>query len=529
MLSKLSSRRIPIRVLLVLFLILVSSTSTLSAGLKRHGEDVGEVPLAIPVKELTVLINNSISIIASKNTGLASDILEVLEALMRVNNTSRIVFYSNILYKYLNNTSIPWMSRFDYIGLSILASIEGSYDNIVIIDPVRLTMLLKGYEKDRTRWLIEKIARDHPLLAEYINRYNNAENITSRKILLDRIRRILAGLAGNGKLDIILLASEALNTTTPMGFMVDRIKLAEYLNNTVKVLEKYNVSIIARIIRLMRTISHELYQGEVGTAWQYFSILREEVLKLNITLTFEDAVKLSALFSITGITINGAFISTASFKTTSTIIADILSSVNYDVKLKATNILAGILSKKNRIGGEAEIPLHSFKILATMLATNNSEASLGMLVLRQPVIARSTEYSVTTNVMSSPIVFTIIISISAIVAGIILYSTIRLPVSKTPLENRNRYFNEIPFRKDKYSRMIIEYYIRAVKVLASKGYPRFRWETPREHLLKIEGTSCYELFSKIVELYEKTVFAEEPVIVEKRFLEELLERIEKCI
>ncbi len=528
MLIKILYKRIPLRALLILILILFSLMSVLTVGLKRHGEDVEEVPLAIPVNELMVLVNNSMKIITSRNTDLASDVLEILNTLEKANNISNITLYSNILYKYLNNTSMPWVSRFDFIGLSILASIESSYDSIVIIDPVRLTILLKKYEKDRIKWLIEEIGNDHPLLAEYIDRYNNAENTTNRKILLDKIREILAELASNGEIDTLLLASEALNTTIPLSFTIDRVKLAEYMNNSADILKKYNISSAIRIIRLMKTISHELYRGEISTAWQYFSLLKEEVLKLNISLDFEDAVKLSALLSITGITINGAFINTVSLKTTSMIITDILSALNYDVKLKAINILTNVSLGKNRSETEVKMPLQSFKILATILATNDSKTSLGMLALRQSVVVRSTGYNATTTVMSNPVIFVAIVSISAIVAGVILYSTIRLPAPKMLLENQKHYFNEIPFRKDEYSRTIIEYYIKAVKILSSKGYPRFYWETPREHLLKLEGTSCYEPFNKIVELYERIVFAEESVVVEKRFLDELLERIEEC-
>ncbi len=507
--------------------ILFSLAHPLSLGLKRHGEDVGEVPLAISHDELVTIVDNSITTISSGYPSLVKELMDILEDIKETNNTSSIVFYSNIIYGYLNNTTIPWMSRIDYIALSIIASIEGSYNDVAVIDPVRLITLLKKYEQARIRWLIEEIGKEYPILAEYISKYNLAENESSKELILGKIRKILLELADNGRIDILLLASEALNTTIPLGFTIDRIKLAEYLNNTADSLKKYNASGIARTIRLLKTISRDLYYGKISTAWQYFSILKKEVLKLNITLDFEDAVKLSALLSITGITINGAHVNTGILKTNSAIIADILTSLSYDIRLKTLNILANASVKKNENPGKVEIPYQSFRILTNILATNSSGTSLGILVLRQPVKIKSAQQGIAVNVMSNPVVFVAVVSISIIVAAIIIHTTIQLPVPDKSSSASN-YFSETPLRSDQYSRMIINYYMKAIRLLSSKGYPRFYWETPREHLLKVKDSGCYEYFSRIVELYERTIFADEPAAVERAFLEKLLRRLEEC-
>ncbi len=513
--------------ILILASLLFSTPQILSEGLRRHGEDIGRVPLAISIDKLETLLNNSLIILTRLNNGSLKEVLQLLELFNIVLDNDSMIQVSNKLFEYLNNTSTPWMSRFDYMSLALLASIEDVYDRAVIIDPVRLITLLKNYEEVRRDWLIGLLEKTDPVLAEYVKEYNVANNMDVKELLLNRIRRVLQKLVDNGRIDILLLVAEALNTSTPLGFTIDRIKLAEYLNNTSQILRKYHASGIAKIIRLMKTISSELHRGEIGLAWQYFTLLKNEVLKLNVTLSFEDAVKLSSLLSITGLTINGAYLSLGSLKSTSSTIADILSSQNYDVKVKAAKILAELSSGKERkrevsIGGE------SFRVLSMILTVNESEINLSMVALRQPLTSVRGERVSTVTGTANPILFVAVLALSSIIAGVILYSTIQSPLPTTQAGTREEVFSEFPLRKDKYARIIVEYYMRALKLLSSKGYPRRYWETPREHLEKLNGTTCYEPFSVLVELYERTIFADERVAVGEEVLDELLERIEKC-
>ncbi len=519
---------------IVIALIVLSLLSTMpyiiSEGLKRHGEDVGRVPLAIPVDELMIVSNNSLRVLSYVNNSSSSYVVRISQLLKLLNKGSSstvIISVSNKLFEYLNNTSIPWMSRFDYMGLALLASIEDVYDKVAIIDPVRLITLLKSYEEGRRNWLIGMLEKTNPILAEYIKEYNSVNNTTIRELLLNRIRGRIQRLIDKGRIDIVLLVAEALNTSTPLGFTIDRIKLAEYLNNTSKLLEKHHIPEITGIISLMRTISSELYRGEIGLAWQHFTLLKNKVLRLNVTLDFKDAVKLSLLLSINGLTINGAYLSISSLKTTSSVVADILSTQNYDIRLKVAKILAGIPAGK-RIGREVNVGSGSLRVLSMILAVNESKINLSMIALRQPLT--SVQEGRVSPVISvvNPILFIVVLALSSIIAGVILYSTIQSPLPTTQASSREEVFSEFPLRKDKYARVIVEYYVRALKLLSSKGYPRRYWETPREHLERLNGTTCYEPFSVLVEFYERTIFANERVVAREEALDKLLEEIEKC-
>ena len=175
-----------------IILTLLVSLSIPAVGLKRHGEDVGGIPLAIPLNHLFTLVDNSMKILETFNNSSIRGILGVIRVYKDlINNVSLIATLSNQLYEYLNNTSIPWISRFDYIEIALLASIEGIFNNTVIIEPVRLISLLKNYERGRILWAIKKIERIDSQLADYIRKYNNANNTLTRNILLNKICQII--------------------------------------------------------------------------------------------------------------------------------------------------------------------------------------------------------------------------------------------------------------------------------------------------------------------------------------------------
>ncbi len=512
---------------LVIMSLLFGIPYILSEGLKRHGEDIGKVPLAVPVNELKILSSNILKTLLHINNSSLKDILHLLMFFGKGLNNESIIWVSNKLFKNLNNTSIPWMNRIDYMSLALLASIEDIYDKAAIIDPVRLITLIKKYEEDHREWLMGVLEKKEPVLAKYVKEYNAINNSSIKKILLGEMQKILRELVDNGRIDILLLVAETLNTSIQLGFNVDRIKLAEYLNNTSQILRKYHTPGITEIIRLLRTISSKLYRGEVVSAWQYFALLKNEVLRLNVTLSFEDAIRLSSLLSITGITINGAYLSLNSLKTMSSTIADILSSQNYDIRLKATKILTG-LSPSNERGREVSIERGSFKVLSMILAVNESKINFSMIALRQPPSNVRGEYISPVIGTADPVLFIIVLALSATIAGAILYSTIQVSSPVTRISKQEKVFNEVPLRKDKYAKIIVEYYMRALKLLSSKGYPRRCWETPREHLKRLRGTACYEPFSVLVGFYERTIFAGKRVVAEEKVLDELLEEIEKC-
>ena len=508
------------RIVLVLVIILLFSNILYATGIQRHGEDIGSIPLIITIDDYRKTIKSLHGIV--NNTSISDNLLRLLALSTSIMNntssklTSILLNITSKLREMILENPNPLISRYDYTRLALILSVVDYYNGSLIIDPLLFIELLKSYEKARQHYILENIKIRDPELAILIENYlklTQSSNTMGSNKLLAIIRSKVKEYVEKGNLDIIPLVVEVLKQGINDVFVIDRIMFAKYVNNTSILLEEQGLIDIAR---KLRRIASQLYGGFIVKSWRDLELLREEVIKLNITLTQDLVLKLAPILAVTSITYDGIYINLKDNPSIIQTIASILTLKDYTLRRKIyETIILGSSLKHSPPNKEQTIDITSFMI--SQVAMGTSSSGLELLSLRQPL---SVNYRIGEDMVVKPIESTstiLIIIVSSIgMLAILIHSVLELskPIHKIEEKISQGYKPSISFEDSKAR--IVEVYIKALLLLEAKGYGRKPWETPREHLNRVKYIPCYEGFKRIVEYYEETVFSDhdlEPSII----------------
>ncbi len=497
---------------LAVLLIILASSSIVVIGFQRHGEDIGNIPLVVPVKEyiealnqLTKLTNNSLKGGLERLRTLA---IELNKSSKEVTLNS-IMNITNSLRELVVNSTPVELSRYDFIKLALVLSIVDYYNGTFILDPLVFVKLVKTYNNARTLYLIEKIRkideRLSSLLEKYVE-YTKLNNTSKANEVLSEIRRIMESYVEKGKLEIIPLLVEVVGQGIGKYVVVDRIVFAEYVNNTSVMLKR---SGYRELTVLLESVAEQLYRGYVGSAWNSVRLLQEAVLSLNITLTPELARRLAVILSVTSMTYKQVRIRVSGIGSTSRIefIASILATRDINIRKKALELLLRENKDEGKSLESTSIDLSSTLLQLAGLSQVNPNVSLGILSPRSLLGVGRVESETQTRIIPpSPIAGFIVV----LVTSILLLGVLALGVSEAMSSVKTRELageTYTPYVELKGSmRRVVEEYIRVLRILEEKGLGRKWYETPREHLERLKGMPCHEYFKVIVGVYELVVY-----------------------
>lgn len=503
------------RITLTMILLALMISAQPLQCLQRHGEDIGTIPLVISGDEYEKTIKSLYAIV--NDTLVANSLLTLLalKIMIESNGSSSIKVLLNTTAKLRNRlleNPNPKINRYDYTRLAIIASIVDYYNRSFIVDPSLFFKLLHSYEEARLEYIIEKIRYRDPKLALLLEEYVDkvlANNTTGLNNTLEKIKDVIHVHVEEGDLDIIPLVVEVLKHGFNEILVIDKIVFAEYVNNTSRLLEEQGYIELAEILR---RIASQLYEGFVSKAWKDIELLRQEIIRFNLTLTPELAAKIALILAITSITYKQVYVNLAKTSDTIQVVANILTSRDYALRRKVLEVILtnNIRGEENIIRSREVVDVTSL-LVAQTLSEEGFEGNLGLLSLRQPLTTQARGGQVLVEPGQSTGMLLAILISSIALLGVMIYSILGStePIRRVEQVLQEYYKPSVKFSDERMK--IVEAYINALSILEIKGLGRRSWETPREHLQRIPPTPCREAFERLVEVYEKTVFSDHKI------------------
>ncbi len=506
----------------IFLLIILANTNIVVLGFQRHGEDIGSIPLVVPVKDYIETLNQLVKLV-DKNLKPGLGKLRMLA--IEFNESSReetmesIINETIILREIVANNTPVKLSRYDFIKLALVLSIVDYYNGTFILDPLVFVKLVKAYNNARTLYLVEEIGKLDKKLSDLLKKYieyMELNNTSKANEILSKIQRIVKSYVEKGRLDIISLVIEIVGQGLGEYITVDRIVFAEYVNNTSAMLKRSGYHELAV---LLESIAEQLYRGYIGSAWNSMRLLQEAVLSLNITLTPELARKLAVILAVASMTYKQVSIKVSGVSSTSKIefIASVLATGDINVRRKALELLLQENRSSSRKLGVTSIDLSSTLLQLTGLSQTNYNISLGILSPRSLLSMDRVEPETQAQLASpNPVVgFIVVFATSMLLLGVLALGVSEaMSGLRTRELVRNVYTPYVELKGG--MRRVVEEYIKVLRILEDKGYGREWHETPREHLERLKDMPCYRYFKDVVEVYELVVYGnrrvDEPLI-----------------
>ncbi len=495
-----------------ILLVVLASTSIVVVGFQRHGEDIGNIPLVVPVKEYTEALNQLIKL---TNNSLKDGLERLRTLIVELGNSNNETILNSIMNTtvslrrlVVNNTPVE-ISRYDFIKLALVLSIVDYYNGTFILDPLVFVKLVKAYNNARTLYLIEKTKsideRLSNLLKEYV-KYTRLNDTLKANEVLAKIRQIIESYVEKGRLEIIPLAVEVIGQGIGRYVVVDRIVFAKYVNNTSAMLKHSGYRELAV---LLESIAEQLYRGYVGSAWNNMRLLQEAVLSINVSLTPELARRLAVILSVTSMTYRQVSIKISGVGSTSRIefIANILATRDINIKRRVLELLLHEDKGREKNSENRSIDLSSTLLQLAGLSQVSSNVSLGILSPRSLLsVGRVETKSQAKLTPPSPIAgFIVVLVTSMLLLGVLVLG---IPVTMSNVKARGLagkpYTPHIELKGN--MRRVVEEYIRVLRILEERGLGRKWYETPREHLERLRNAPCYEYLKVIVRVYELVVY-----------------------
>ncbi len=495
-----------------ILLVVLASTSIVVVGFQRHGEDIGNIPLVVPVKEYIEVVNQLEKL---TNNSLKDGLERLRTLIVELGNSSNGTILNSIMNTtvslrrlVVNNTPVE-ISRYDFIKLALVLSIVDYYNGTFILDPLVFVKLVKAYNNARTLYLIEKTKsideRLSNLLKEYV-KYTRLNDTLKANEVLAKIRQIIESYVEKGRLEIIPLAVEVIGQGIGRYVVVDRIVFAKYVNNTSAMLKHSGYRELAV---LLESIAEQLYRGYVGSAWNNMRLLQEAVLSINVSLTPELARRLAVILSVTSMTYRQVSIKISGVGSTSRIefIANILATRDINIKRRVLELLLHEDKGREKNSENRSIDLSSTLLQLAGLSQVSSNVSLGILSPRSLLsVGRVETKSQAKLTPPSPIAgFIVVLVTSMLLLGVLVLG---IPVTMSNVKARGLagkpYTPHIELKGN--MRRVVEEYIRVLRILEERGLGRKWYETPREHLERLRNAPCYEYLKVIVRVYELVVY-----------------------